>query len=194
MRFRLLYRGPLAANGSLKQKQDLRRVFHPQLAELWKQSPLREHAQFLTPQGNSGALGPINIPYVRPYVVQAVGTFSFATVITSQLSLLAELDILLFRRQELGHLVQHGGDLDNRLKTLLDALRMPTVQELPAGDKPAASEEPFYCLLEDDALVSKVSVETERWLEDAPEGNVVLVISVLARPTVGTISNVGLLG
>lgn len=105
-----------------------------------------------------------------------------------------ELDILLFRRQELGHLVQHGGDLDNRLKTLLDALRMPTAQEIPPGDAPGAGEQPFHCLLEDDALVSKVSVETERWLENAPDGHVALVISVVARPTLGTINNISLLG
>ncbi len=41
MEFRLTYQGPLSANGSPKEKQEIRRKLRQQLAELWKQLPLR---------------------------------------------------------------------------------------------------------------------------------------------------------
>jgi hypothetical protein len=45
----------------------------------------------------------------------------------------AELDIILLRQQAKGGLVGQGGDIDNQLKTLFEALRIPSkaeVQEL----------------------------------------------------------------
>jgi hypothetical protein len=125
-------------------------------------------------------------------VVRPVGPFHFASLISTQLSLLAELDILVLRPQEPGSLLGHQGDLDNRLKTLLDALKVPTTDELVPGDGPDPNEVPFHCLLEDDALVSRLSVETDRWLEDSPPSHVSLIISVTTRPTLGTWANIGL--
>lgn len=52
------------------------------------------------------------------------------------------------------------GDIDNRLKTLFDALRLPNqTNELVGYDNPAPDENPFFCLLEDDSLITHVSVE-----------------------------------
>lgn len=184
MRFRLLYRGPLGSNGSLKQKQDLRRVFHPQLARLWQQEPLIGYPKYLTPASEINDTS----------LLKTVGAFTFASLVATPLRFLAELDILLFRPSEPGCLVGHGGDLDNRLKTLLDALRVPGPQEIPKDDGPTATETPFHCLLEDDALVSRLTVETERWLEDVSPDHVALVIHVVTRPTVVTWGNVSLSG
>ena len=78
-----------------------------------------------------------------------------------------------------------GGDLDNRLKTLLDALRAPKVlAEVPEHAQPSADESPFLCLLEDDALIDGLSVTTDRLLrpEENPS-NFVLVIHVVPRLT-----------
>jgi hypothetical protein len=68
------------------------------------------------------------------------------------------------RRDHPGNLVSYGGDIDNRLKTLFDALRMPNTCDELAGVPPEADEDPFYVLLEDDALITKVSVTTDRLL------------------------------
>jgi hypothetical protein len=43
----------------------------------------------------------------------------------SGLNLYAEVSLLLFRQQPRGTLITDGGDIDNRLKTLLDARRVP---------------------------------------------------------------------
>ena len=65
-----------------------------------------------------------------------------------------------------GAVIREGGDLDNQLKTLFDALRQPhDLGELPARTAtPDKDEEPFFCLLQDDQLVSRVDVSAFRWL------------------------------
>ena len=74
-------------------------------------------------------------------------------------------------------------DGSNRLKTLFDAL--PTTDELPPKETPNFSEDPFYCLLEDDALITRLNVESERMMEaDAqriPDGYVKLVVRVSVK-------------
>ena len=54
------------------------------------------------------------------------------------------LDILFLRRDGPGSLVKHGGDIDNRLKVLFDALRMPDTCDEVCGDSPGPDEDPFY--------------------------------------------------
>ncbi len=47
--------------------------------------------------------------------------------------------------------------MDNRAKTLLDALKMPDDEAaLPSSATPTADESPFSCLLEDDGLITKL--------------------------------------
>jgi len=79
-------------------------------------------------------------------------------------------------------MVGSGGDIDNRVKTILDALRVPAEPNaVPQGDAPRPDEVPFYCVLEDDKLVTALSVQTERLLEPSVDPNEALVPSVCAR-------------
>jgi hypothetical protein len=71
------------------------------------------------------------------------------------------LKILFLRREEPGALVSQCGDLDNRIKTLFDALRVPKGDEIARGT-PAAS--PLHCLLESDTLITGFDVRTDRYL------------------------------
>ena len=105
----------------------------------------------------------------------------------------AELSVLLFRQQPRGTLITDGGDIDNRLKTLLDGLRVPHGSmegrtELPPQPDPT----PFFCLLEDDSLVTKVSVESEQLLRPARPDEVVAIISVHVKKTVLSHANMSL--
>lgn len=182
--FRLYYRGLLKSNGGASHKQDIRRCFHRQLEELWQHEPLRGQPSLL-----EDAPGPGN-----ESVLQPVGGYTFAPLVTSRLMLYANLHITMLRPEEPGGIIGAGGDIDNRLKTLLDALRCPTNPEETGSPVPeAGAPSPFFCLLEDDRLVRKVSVETDRLLDAADPREVVLVIRVEVRGTKVTFANVGLI-
>ena len=64
------------------------------------------------------------------------------------------------------------GDLDGRLKTLSDALKMPGPNKNELGGHiPEDGEDPFYCLLEDDNLISKATIENDVLLEPEKDGD-----------------------
>jgi hypothetical protein len=121
--------------------------------------------------------------------------YRFAPLVCERFDLLCSLNILMLRRDfPLGSLI-HAGDLDNRIKTLLDALRRPrNGNELRGNENPADGEDPFYCLLEDDDLVSGLTVQTDMLLAPLAngsndEGDVKLVISVEIKPEHVTMFN-----
>jgi hypothetical protein len=92
-------------------------------------------------------------------------------------------------------LLGEGGDIDNRLKTLFDALRMPSKAEAQqANIAVRADDDPIHCLLQDDALVFKVNVETDRLLRPvANEFDLVAIIQVRVLLTKVTWATVNLL-
>jgi len=72
----------------------------------------------------------------------------------------------LLRTDHPGQSVWSGaGDIDNRVKTLIDALRMPNASDNYANITPNADDDPIFCLLEDDKLLTGFSVETGRLLD-----------------------------
>ena len=183
MEFRLTYRGPLKGNAvTVDDKQRLRRSFHPQLKQLWNVEPLKSREDLLMEQAVTGSS-----------VIFDRAGFKFAPLITERLFLHAELEVLLLRPEPKGFILTGGGDIDNRLKTLLDSLRMPrNSQELPKEDKPNEDEKPFFCLLEDDSLVTSVSVSTDHLLEPIDPGHVLAIIKVKTIQTRDTWKNSGL--
>lgn len=180
MEFTLVYRGPLKADktriGRIEHKQAIRRAFHKQLKSLWTLPPLQGQEHWLAD----------NPPENEISIIQKVGNFRFAPLVNQKLALVTEIDIIMLRPEAPGKIVTQGGDIDNRLKTLFDSFRMPkTTNEIPKDDKPQEDENPFFCLLEDDNLITKVSVVTDRLLEPHDnESFVVLMIKVRTRATV----------
>ncbi len=188
MRFTLNYDGPLSStsrNSRLEEKQQIRRQVHWQLATLYASDrTMREH----WPVGRWREVPPPDDILVRP-----VGKFTFIPLVTRAEYLLCDLDILFLRHEDAGSLVLPGGDLDNRLTTLFDALQVPQhANELPENDCPAPDETPLHCLLENDALISGVNVRTSRLLQTVgkDESNQVrLVIDVTVKITMLTWNN-----
>jgi hypothetical protein len=187
MEFVLVYQGPLKANGTVEDKQSIRREFHKQLAELWKQEPLSHCA------GDMHFLED-NPPASSISIIQRVDGFRFAPLVCSRLRLVAELAIIFLRPEPPGRIVTQGGDIDNRLKTLFDALRMPKEQgEIPKNDVPGTNENPFFCVLEDDNLITKVAVATDRLLKPCEDSSFVnLLITVRTKAIVPIYKNIGL--
>jgi hypothetical protein len=81
------------------------------------------------------------------------------------------------------------------MKTFLDALRMPqNLSEISADTVPQGDQDPFFCLLEDDNLITRLSVDTDRYLkEGADASDVCIVLRVTTRPTSVTFGNVQLI-
>lgn len=96
---------------------------------------------------------------------------------------------------ELADEVFSRDNIDNRLKTLLDSLSVPAHVNQLTGLAPASEENPFYCLLEDDSLVTGFEIRTERLLEPPINPNDVrLILTVIVRPTQITFETLAFLG
>lgn len=221
MRFRLTYEGELKAtqrdplnnqpDRMAEHKQSIRRVFHRQLRHLWTTNKfLRDHKV----GSYSNADKPIGqaldmLMYgedERIPMVEAVANkyrengYRFVPLVLKDLSLLCSLHVLFLRRDIPGSVVS-AGDLDNRIKTLIDTLRRPKgANELRGNEQPGADEDPFFVLLEDDDLVSQLTVETDTLL-DPPTGDreadrrqVRLVITVEIKPYDVTMFNLSYAG
>lgn len=188
--FRLIYRGRLpAASASSTRNTDKHRIrpeFHKQLKILWQ-----EH------RGLHGW-------ETQPSIAIPGGTFRtfadvwadryercghrFLPLVCDRLGIACSLDILFLRRDNPGGFIVSRGDIDNRLKVLFDALRIPShCDEIPKEWKPTESEQPLYCLMEDDRLIHEIKVTTDHLIlpkEDGESDNdVVLVIHVKTKIT-----------
>jgi hypothetical protein len=201
----LIYQGPLPAEGHdghdeagrrgrAQDKHRLRKHFHLQLRELWRQHPdLRRQAQARFTRTESGLATQIRLAapgehgartwleHIADDHVRCNGN-RFVPLISEVGGFTCSLDILFLRRDNPGGLIRSGGDIDNRIKVLLDGLRMPTdIREL-GGFQIELDEDPFFCLLEDDKLVTTVSVITDRLIipqqTDEHINDVLLVIHV----------------
>lgn len=216
MEFRLIYEGPLRSekfelgvpSGRARDKHLLRKHFHLQLRELWKQNPdLKRQAEMsftviTTPPNMVSYPGP-GVRMIYPAQMGMKGDIQspsktwvehiaddhqrcggrFVPLISKAGGFTCALDILFLRRDNPGHIVSSGGDIDNRIKVLFDGFRMPeTVAEL-GGLSIDQDEDPFFCLLEDDQLITRVSVTTDRLIvpqkSDESVHDVFLVIHVV---------------
>lgn len=172
MEITLYYRGELGSNKGTKQKHNLRKAFHDQLSILWQQYPLSD-MQWLWNTENK-------LYKQHCDVSSEINGIKFVPIISKYLYMVADINIELLRPEPPGTFNTQSGDLDNRVKTLLDALRAPSKpEELPNDAPPPDNEAPFYCLLEDDELIHKFSVTTRRLLEDnVSPREVILVINI----------------
>jgi hypothetical protein len=147
-------------------------VLHSQLRQLWETHPnLKERAELRGHYEIAQKIGSVEAADIGPSDEFERGLreyaanynrngFNFLPLVAENLCLRCSLDILFLRREEKDYILQ-GGDIDGRLKTLFDALRIITKQdELPTGATPTKDEDPFFCLLEDDKLISEVHVRT----------------------------------
>jgi hypothetical protein len=168
--FHLLYSGPLhsGSESQRKEKHAIRKVFHSQLRQLWIIHPnLREravgHGGIGLNQEQNAAM-PSDDLFQRGVLAIAENWnrngFNFLPLVTEKLCLRCSLEILFLRRDERNYVLQ-GGDIDGRIKILFDSLRLPKdKQEFPPNTVPQSDENPFFCLLEDDSLISEVHIKT----------------------------------
>lgn len=109
---------------------------------------------------------------------------AFVPLLTRKMNSSCIMTVKFMRNGKPGEIV-HGGDIDNRLKTLFDALRLPEHENevLPQFAPPRPIEEHLYvCLLEDDSLITELSVHTATIMTPLPRNHVRLIIDVEFRP------------
>lgn len=199
LEFHLLYSGPLHVNGDRGEKHAIRKVLHAQLYRLWLTDTnlraLSEHRGRMAYAHEVG--GNVDVPELSDDDAIKKGMlsgaknwnrcgFNFLPLVTKEFCLRCALEILFLRAEERNYVLQ-GGDIDGRIKTLFDGLRMiQEGNELPPREK-AESEEPFCCLLENDDLISEVRVNTGMLLglpnKPFDKSDVYLQITVRLNPT-----------
>ncbi|MDR1071970.1 MAG: hypothetical protein LBL21_05000 [Rickettsiales bacterium] len=183
MKFKLLYFGELLTNPKKRSQHiaGIRMQFHPQLKKLMEHSPWTNLQKYLMPN-----------PTKSPVSARHIGGIDWNPVITPNLKLLAELEIQLLHPEIVG---VARTDIDNRVKTLLDGLRCPQ-NEHEIGENTPTDIGPIYTLLDDDHLVTKMSVNTSHLLAGGifSEANgageqLFVMIDVNVRVAEGTLEN-----
>lgn len=164
--FRLVYQGLLKGNEATSaEKQYIRSYFHKQLVNLWRtKHPLRQRVDQAFIYGTTVENSPARVDILKSADANSsrigmerlatnfkIGEQRFLPIVTQEDFLVCGLDILLLRR-DFREIID-SGDLDNRIKTLIDALRIPKPNENYEGP-----ENPLCCVMEDDRLVSEIRV------------------------------------
>src|SRR5262249_13946513 len=146
MRFRLVFDGSLPADNDRKStvlpKQNIRRKIHAQLIELFRTHPALKPEALIQDEIHF-----IGDPGLKMDTAEKmiIGNFTFSPLVREKLFTTCHLDILLLRRAKPGSIVFPGGDVDNRIKVLLDALRVPDQpSQLPVNDVPRENKNPFF--------------------------------------------------
>jgi hypothetical protein len=209
LEFRLLYTGPLPGSGGAggstrpEAKHAIRRAFHPQLRQLWKSDHnlddwarrqlTAEYFDRMKAAGQSWDASTnedfrqAGLNYLSEHWERA--GYKLVPLVTKEMFLRCSIDILLLRPEEPRY-VMNSGDLDAKVKTIFDALRIPDNLAEAGGQGPQTDETPFYCLLADDKLISSLSVTTDKLLvlptqRDVRPNDAFAVVHVRLQPTPG---------
>jgi hypothetical protein len=169
MRYELTlhYRGELKPNGDKEHKHELRRHFHQQLKQYMSHESRKEL-----------------FDSVAEKLETCIGSFKFLPIISDDICMAAHLNIFMLNPNSRGSIITQGGDIDNRLKTLLDALKIPDSNALPKSCSPQSDENPFYCLLKDDILITGLTISTDQLLEPGiGKSEVDLTIKIVSEET-----------
>ena len=181
MKFKLVYVGEVKINPKKRSQhlQEIRDVLSPQLKRLTQISPYNVIKDKLEKRGKA---------------IRKVGDAKFCPLITPDLDLLAELDIQILHPELLE---TPRADIDNRMKTLLDALKRPqSVHELSDNMN---KKEVCYTLLDDDHLVTKMTINTSHLLykEETINKNhdyeLLIIITVNIKASKGTPDNLAVI-
>ena len=112
--------------------------------------------------------------------------YELVPLVTPEHALRCSLDILLLRPGE-DKFIFKMGDIDGQLKTLFDGLKIPDSEAETGNSPPQNDETPFFCLLQDDRLITDVHVTTDQLLllpnhKEVTANDAFVVIDVKLNP------------
>jgi hypothetical protein len=152
MQFCLRYAGRLKSNDNAAGKHKIRTVLHRQVKALCASEALAPTFEANERDVREDRGKPLYIDH---------GPKRFRFVISEYLATIVDLRITLLVPHRVDGVVHNGGDIDNRIKTLLDALRAPAVaSEIPRSDSFDYATDGMYCLLQDDKLINRLAIQT----------------------------------
>lgn len=172
MEFRLVYLGQHLksagrANPRAWEKHQIRLYLHEQLKRLWETHPLLKfYAQDAHFERGDLALFPVSHQATKIEFI-AKRYEGFVPVAIGDFGMSCELDILFLRAEPVGKVISRdaaGGDLDNRLKVLLDALCIPARGGVIHRQDDPPDPTPIFVLLSDDSIVTSLRVTADRLL------------------------------
>ncbi|HCO96073.1 MAG TPA: hypothetical protein DIU00_19390 [Phycisphaerales bacterium] len=181
MEFYLKFDGPLKSNVGAKDKHNIREYLYPQLKNLWDIEPLNRRKNFLKQEN-------------KPSVLKKIDGIIFAPLICNALEFICQLDLIMLWPETQGVISKHGGDIDNRLKTLFDALQCPDINQIQPVKDRFTDKQPFFCLLEDDKLITSVNVKTHTLLCSENKTDISVLIHVVVKAVDIKIGVIGLSG
>lgn len=210
MEFQLIYEGKLPSNGNKEDKSKIREQLHLQLKKLWTLPPLSYVSSYKEETKDAG-ITPFKynsdpLAYdcgKEPCLVETVSDCKFIPIVHESLNLSAELDIFInFSPSDedadnVSNFIKQCGDIDNKLKTLLDGLKIPDSNQLPnqwAESWLQKGRHEMYCLLQDDRLISSLSTKVAHtcllpYDEDESGPKARVIIDVKTKAKVGTFYN-----
>jgi len=180
MEFCLHYYGKLKSRDNAAGKHSIRQALNSQIKSLCDSQPFVQ--AFKDTKGN------LKKGKKQLYIEHGKKRYWF--MISEYLKTVVDLDITILVPHEVGRIVQNGGDIDNRIKTLFDALRVPSVQdEIPTSDSFDYSNGGMYCLLEDDKLINRVSIRSYQDHDPIDDDSVKCIIQAQTRITAALLGN-----
>jgi len=159
LEFHLVYQGLLPSAGNKphsREKHFIRRYLHKQLVNAWNTKyPLKARQEVFS-RSDKPTHDPViwkGLDTSQDEFIKHLNGKRYLPIVIESLALVCKLNILLL---SMGSNVMDTGDLDGRVKTILDALKMPKRDDYAEGD-----EDPLFCLLEDDKSISDLRVTAD---------------------------------
>jgi hypothetical protein len=168
-------------------KSRIRAAVHPQIRDFWLSHP----SSSFPSSPVTAKFTEKGLPFWEYYsdqhkvVSASKHIHRFAPLITERVYNGCSVSVLFLRRDTPNTPLIHQGDLDNRMKVLFDALRMPQKPLEIEDSLQPTDQNPCFCLVEDDKYIDHVSITTDRLLVPLQAGesieDVLVVIHVVAR-------------
>lgn len=142
---------------------EMRSAFDHQLSKLWAKSPFEQLNDWYQDRHQKRV----------PQISKPIGETDFVPFYGRPVGIGVALKVTLLTGIPVQKKVVEAGDLDNRFKRVIDALRIPKQQEIPNS---VTLKSRFLCLLADDDVVSRIDAETGVYLSsDDPQHSFVIV-------------------
>jgi hypothetical protein len=178
LKFTLTYEGSL--RDKVNRIRSLRRIFHQQLKRLWTVNSLLNNWSI----GGTDAISYLRINTAR------IGEFEYVPLVTKALCVECALDFRILRSTEKPG---NQSDIDNQIGVFFDALKRPQDgsqlgKEGGARIVPKDDEKPFFVLVDDDKLITKMSSVSDELLYPVNGGSSIdpndvrVTIDVYIRP------------